>query len=74
MQMGDYLIGFKRIKSAFFLNIFYEWCNIAKVYVLQFSFKDMWLKPQCRSVDGFELYGWLFIYFGYYMEEINFNE
>ena len=40
-----------------------------RIYLLQFSLKDVWLFPRCDKHYGenknIVLYGWLFVYFGY---------
>lgn len=40
-----------------------------RMYLLQFSLKDVWLVPKCDKHYGenknIVLYGWLFVYFGY---------
>lgn len=38
-----------------------------KMYFLQFTTKDMWLKPTAKLIcqNTIKMYGWLFFYVGY---------
>lgn len=68
-QKDHYPVMRNRLMRIIRLRTTFLFMTKRRDYILQFTLKDLWLLPRHEkhySSSDCNLYGWLFIYFGYY--------